>query len=97
MMLYFNWTTIPLQQMEASSNATSEYRNQLQREGLAFFMKDMMENFSVEAMTQLGKDVGNHLASVADEILMSRPPKDLDEESQRILNELLKLSNPKKD
>ena len=60
-------------------------------------MKDMMENFSVEAMTQLGKDVGNQLASVADEILMSRPAKDLDEESQRILNELLKLSNPKKD
>ena len=97
MMLYFNWTSIPLQQMEASSNATSEYRNQLQREGLAFFMKEMMENFSVEAMTKLGKDVGNQLALVADEILMSRPAKDLDEESQKILNELLILTKIKKD
>ena len=96
MVLYFSWGSIPLQQMEASSNATSEYRNQLQREGLAFFMKEMMENFSVEAMTQLGKDVGNQLALVADEILMSRPAKDLDEIDKKILDELLKLKNTDK-
>ena len=91
MMLYFNWTSIPLQEMDGGRNDDPEYRNQLQREGLAFFLKEMGENFSVERMTKLGKDVGDQLAGVADELLMSRPAKDLDEESQKILSELLKL------
>ena len=92
MMLYFNWTSIPLQEMDGGRNNDPEYRNQLQREGLAFFLKEMGENFSVERMTKLGKDVGDRLESVADEILMSRPMKDLDEESQGILSELLQLN-----
>ena len=91
MMLYFNWTSIPLQEMDGGRNDDPAYRNQLQREGLAFFLKEMGENFSVERMTKLGKDVGDQLESVADELLMSRPAKDLDEESQNILSELLKL------
>ena len=97
MMLYFNWASIPLQQMDGGRNNDPEYRNQLQREGLAFFMKEMKQNFSVEAMTKLGEDVGNQLAHEADDIAMSRPMDDLDEESQKILSELLKLSKPKKD
>ena len=81
-------------------------------------MTEMKQNFSVEAMTQLGKDVGNQLEGVADEILMSRgvqpgddldeesllddvfgveSREDLDEESQRILSELLRLTKTKKD
>jgi hypothetical protein len=92
MMLYFNWTSIPLQEMDGGRNNDPAYRNQLQREGLAFFLKEMGENFSVERMTKLGKDVGDRLAGVADEILMSRPAKDLDEESQNILSELLQLN-----
>ena len=72
MMLYFNWTSIPLQEMTGGRNDDPEYRNQLQREGLAFFLKEMGENFSVERMTKLGKDVGDQLAGVADEIGLSR-------------------------
>ena len=79
MMLHFNWTSIPLQEMTGGRHDDPEYRNQLQREGLAFFMTEMKQNFSVEAMTQLGKDVGNQLEDVADEILMSRPAQNLDE------------------
>ena len=92
MMLYFNWTSIPLQEMDGGRNDDPAYRNQLQREGLAFFLKEMGENFSVERMTKLGKDFGDQLAHAADEIAMSRPMRDLDEESQNILSELLQLS-----
>ena len=84
MMLYFNWTSIPLQEMDGGRNNDPEYRNQLQREGLAFFLKEMGENFSVERMTKLGKDVGDRLESVADELLMSRPAKDLDEGKKKM-------------
>ena len=76
MMLYFNWTSIPLQEMDGGRNNDPAYRNQLQREGLAFFLKEMGENFSVERMTKLGKDVGDQLADVADEIGLSRAAKD---------------------
>ena len=76
MMLYFNWTSIPLQEMDGGRNDDPEYRNQLQREGLAFFLKEMGENFSVERMTKLGKDVGDQLAGVAKEIGKSRAAHD---------------------
>jgi len=91
MVLYFNWTTNALQ-----NPSFNEEQLDHQRENLAAFMEAAKRNFSVEVMTQLGKDFGNQLAEVADEILMSRPAKDLDEESQRILNELLKFKKEPK-
>ena len=110
MMLYFNWTTIPLQEMLGGRNDDPVYRNQLQREGLAFFMKEMGENFSVEAMTKLGKDVGDQLERAADDIGLSRAAydrgDDLDEGKRKldgdylrsVILEVLKDSlKPKKD
>ena len=72
MMLYFNWVTKTLQDPSGGNYRDEEWFLELQRQGLARFMQEMKQNFSVEAMTQLGKDVGNHLANVADEIKMDR-------------------------
>ena len=94
MMLYFNWTSIPLQEMDGGRNDDPEYRNQLQREGLAFFLKEMGENFSVEAMTKLGKDVGDQLERAADDIGLSRAAydrgDDLDEGKRKLDGDYLR-------
>ncbi len=77
---------------------------QLQREILARFMNEMKQNFNVGAMTTVGRLMGKYLEKYADDWAMKRDAYNrgddldpLDEESQKILSELLELSKPKKD
>ena len=71
MMLYFNWTSKILQELGGGRSDDPAYRNQLQREGLGFFLTELKENFSVEAMEKLGKDLGDRLEGIADDITMN--------------------------
>jgi len=101
MMLYFNWTTKKLQDLDGGMGDDADYSNKLQREDLAQFMLDTQRAFNVDAMSAVTEHMGNELESNADELLMNRGGydrgDDLDEESQKILSELLKVSKPKKD
>ncbi len=91
MMLYFNWVTKTLQDPSGGNYRDEEWFLELQRQGLARFMQEMKQNFSVEAMTKLGKDFGNHLESVADEITMDRVDRDRDDDLNEGSGKMKKL------
>jgi hypothetical protein len=101
LMLYLNWTTKVLQNLDGGRHGDADYRNQLQRETLVTFMQETQRNFTVEAMYAVATYLGDKVEEAADEYAMKRDSynrgDDLDEESQKILSELLKVSKPKKD
>jgi hypothetical protein len=102
MMLHLNWTSETLQGLRYDERrGDANHRNQLQREALVTFMQETQQNFTVKAMYAVAEYMGKELEEAADEHAMRRSAHDrgddLDEESQKILSELLKLPKPKKD
>ena len=96
MNIYFNWTSKKLQDPSDGNYRDDEYMKELQRQALARFMNDAKQNFTAEAMTKVGKLIGDQLQKDADDWALKRSAydrgDDLDEESQNILSELLQLN-----
>jgi hypothetical protein len=87
MVIYFNWTSKKLQDPSDGNYRDDEYMKELQRKALARFMNEAKHSFTVEAMTKVGKLIGDQLEKDADDWAMKRDAynrgDDLDEESQR--------------
>jgi hypothetical protein len=88
MILYFNWTSKKLQDPSDGNYRDDEYMKELQRQALARFMNDAKQNFSVEAMTKVGKLIGDQLEKDADDWAMKRAAynrgDDLDEGKKKM-------------